>query len=158
MRPGDIYWREIEPVWDVVSIYDGGRMFLRQFGEVTTAQQHLIATHWCQSEVCNGGFHQFYSNPTGVLAPEAVRGFEALGLLEAAGVVAKTMEYFSQPYPREQQDRLASLVVVPGAPRREWDPFYERDLEFYEAIDSEHNGYERSADIYVLRSRSLPAV
>ncbi|WP_369973953.1 DUF4375 domain-containing protein [Polaromonas sp. SP1] len=32
--------------------------------------RHLFAVHWCQSEICNGGFMQFFANSTGVLAPE----------------------------------------------------------------------------------------
>ncbi|WP_164468170.1 DMP19 family protein [Caulobacter vibrioides] len=49
-------------------------MFLAGFSAVPTPSKHLLATHWLQSEVHNGGFSQFFSNSTGVLAPEAVAG------------------------------------------------------------------------------------
>ena len=43
-----------------------------------------MAAHWCQSEVRNGGFHQFFTNHTGDLDnfitgnPDNVKGFEDL--------------------------------------------------------------------------------
>ena len=79
-QPGEIYWRAVDPIWHSISIYDGPRVFLRQFGKVPVHLGLLLAAHWCRSEVFNGGFHQFFSNPTGVLAPEAVSGFKAIGL------------------------------------------------------------------------------
>ena len=69
------YFDLIEPIWEQVSIYDGEAVFLRQFGAIAERQKHVLAAHWCQSEVCNGGFLQFFHNSTGVLCPEAVTGF-----------------------------------------------------------------------------------
>ena len=71
-KPPDSYWRLLEPIWDSVSIYDGPKTFLRQYRRLPRAVGHLFAAHWCQSEICNGGFHQFFGNSTGVLAPEAM--------------------------------------------------------------------------------------
>jgi len=42
--------------------------------------QHLYCGHRCQSEVTNGGLYQFFSNTTGLLAPEALFGFREIGL------------------------------------------------------------------------------
>jgi hypothetical protein len=68
------YWDLVEPVWDEINIYDGPDVFLETFQKVPLKIGYLYAVHFCQSEVCNGGFGQFFFNSTGVLAPEAVRG------------------------------------------------------------------------------------
>jgi hypothetical protein len=131
---GRLYWAAIEPVWERVSIYDGAETFTRQFASVTEAQGLLLAAHWCQSEVCNGGLHQFFSNPTGVLAPEAVRGFGLLELGSAAEIVASAMRMLGQLYPRDHATRHVRLggIERPGSRRAEWDPFHGLDREFYE--------------------------
>lgn len=44
-----------------------------------------------------GGFSQFFSNSTGVLAPEAVEGFKAIGKPVVAGSVEQTMSLLGLP-------------------------------------------------------------
>jgi hypothetical protein len=70
----------IKPHWKRVTIYEGGDPFLREYARTPEAARNLLTAHWCQSEVCNGGPHLFFFNPTGVLAPEAAIGYEAIGL------------------------------------------------------------------------------
>jgi hypothetical protein len=70
MEAGDLYWTMIEPHWKRVTIYEGGDPFLREYARTPETARNLLSAHWCQSEVCNGGLHQFFFNPTGVLAPE----------------------------------------------------------------------------------------
>lgn len=139
MDEGQIYWSVIDPIWEKVSIYGSPDLFLHQFSKLTEVQRNLFASHWCQSEVRNGGFHQFFSNATGVLAPEAVAGFRAIGLSDCADVLQEAMKYFGRPYPREQEDRVAKLDAAR-------DPFEALDDRFYAAI--RNNGYEKAADQY----------
>src|SRR5256885_2761008 len=123
MKPGELYWSYVEPIWDRVSIYDGPEVFLDQVSKVSQVQKHLFAAHWCQSEVRNGGLHQFFSNPTGVLAPEALEAFRAIGLHQWTAILEEAMAFFSPSYPREQDDRLRMLARAAGKKRVEWDPF-----------------------------------
>lgn len=139
MNAGQIYWSVIDPIWEKVSIYGSPDLFLHQFSKLTEVQRHLFASHWCQSEVRNGGFHQFFSNATGILAPEAVVGFRAIGLTECADLLQQAMKHFGRPYPRDREDRLAKLDDVR-------DPFEALDDRFYIAIRNE--GYEKAADEY----------
>src|SRR5687767_13179443 len=67
MKPGQHYWSLVEPVWETISIYHTPDIFLTQFNSASLASRTLFAAHWCQSEVRNGGFHQFFGNSTGVL-------------------------------------------------------------------------------------------
>lgn len=105
---------------------------------VNEAQGLLVAAHWCQSEVCNGGLHQFFSNSTGVLAPEAIRGFELLQIAEVPRIVAAAVAMFGSTYPRDREARSHRLSELEraGDRRSDWDPFYELDEQFYEATGS----------------------
>jgi hypothetical protein len=78
MQPGEQYWNAIDPIWDDIDI-DTSESFQRTFQNVPRKLGLLYAAHFCQSEVCNGGFTQFFRNSTGVLAPEAIEGFAAIG-------------------------------------------------------------------------------
>jgi Domain of unknown function (DUF4375) len=147
-EPGEEYWSFIEPIWDAVSIYDGPDVFLDQFRKVTPEQGHIFAAHWCQSEVCNGGFHQFFRNPTGVLAPEASAGFRAIGLDDCAEILEDAMSFFGANYPREQQKREAILDRIQGDTSEEWDPFNHLNDKFYDGLNFKTGRFEKAADDY----------
>jgi hypothetical protein len=148
---GEKYWKAIEPIWKAISIYDGPELFLAQYQKVPPALGHLFAAHWCRSEVYNGGFHQFFTNWTGVLAPEAVEGFRAIGLDDCATVIEEAMKFFGNVYPRDRHQRCEVLASIPGRTREEWDPFYQLDERFYDLIDLENGGFDEAADKYASR-------
>jgi hypothetical protein len=150
-QPGDRYWSAVGPVWRSISMYGGPDLFLQQFGEVRREVGQLFAAHWCQSEVRNGGLHQFFSNSTGVLAPEALDGFRAIGLAEWTSILEEAMAFFGSPYPREQAARLELLAGRRGRRREEWDPFYRLDGRFYEWLHGGGNRWEHAADAYAER-------
>lgn len=144
----DSYWKYVEPIWDTVSIYDGGEVFLTQFNQATNKQKTLFASHWAQSEIMNGGLGQFFSNPTGVLAPEAVVAFNEIGMPNCAKTLDEAMKFFGKNYPRERPIREAVL-----------EEFYEKngegsiplkDLEDIMAteIEDENGGFENAANKY----------
>lgn len=138
------YWKLVEPIWDSVSIYEGGDTFLRQYGAAPEASRVLYAAHWTQSEVLNGGFGQYFSNSTGVLAPEAVDAFTALGMPRTAAAVAQAMSFFGAPYPRDRERREAAL----DAADEDVDPFEDADGVFFDSIEEENGGFEMAADAY----------
>lgn len=130
------YWSLVEPVWLPLNYaWDDPEKFVREFRRVRPEAGHLYAAHWCQSEVLNGGFHQFFSNTTGLLAPEAVEGFQAIGVTEWAEVLSEAMQYFGTPYPRDRNDRDKCLLMHQRRPREEWDPFYKLDERCFEFSD-----------------------
>ncbi|HWE95948.1 MAG TPA: DUF4375 domain-containing protein [Tepidisphaeraceae bacterium] len=145
--PGDRYWAAIEPIWESISIYRGPEVFAEQYEKVSRKLGHLFATHWCQSEVCNGGFHQFFSNPTGVLAPEAAAGFGAIGMPRCAAIVSDAMTRLGNPYPRDQMLRRAKLADVGGT-----ESFRGLDKRFYDELESESGGFSKAADAYADRT------
>ena len=137
-EPGSVRWKAVEPYWQRVDIYGGADGFLRSFAAVPEPVGHLLAVTWCESEACNGGFHQFFKNSTGVLAPEAALGFRALNMPALAEMVEKAMSVFGIPYPREGEERKRILARIgEGADddaEREWNPFYDLDDGFFATI------------------------
>src|SRR5580704_9011076 len=102
LNPGEQYWSMVEPVWDDIEIYQGPEEFVRTFAKVPRPAGLLFAAHFCESEVCNGGFDQFFSNSTGVLAPEAIEGFKAIGQNLVAVIIQEACCLFGEPFPRER--------------------------------------------------------
>jgi hypothetical protein len=150
--PGIRYWSLVEPIWDQISIYDGPDVFQEQFRAAPPVAATLFAAHWCQSEVCNGGFDQFFYNPTGVLAPEALAAYRTMGLTEWSDSLAEAMAYFDTPYPRDRDLRLAVLTVDDRRVRRA--RFEELDDRFFAWLNAEPDRWERAADEFARRHQS----
>lgn len=140
------YWNHVEPIWDAISIYDGPKTFLRQFSRVPEHAGYLFAVHWCTSEVCNGGFHQFFFNSTGILAPEAVAGFRTVGMPQTAAVIAEAMARLGDPFPRDRFLRQNALDVLDPDDMDDdddWiDPFDDLDSRFYDLYETENGGWQ----------------
>jgi len=146
------YWQLVEPVWDTLVQWDEIPVFQAAFASADRAARTLFAAHWLYSEVCNGGFHQFYWNSTGVLALEAAEAFVAIGMPRTAGVVRRSMSWFPIPYPRERALRIGVLEVYATANPESPSPFDECDDEFYEVVDSESGGFVRAANSFAKRA------
>jgi hypothetical protein len=146
--PGNHYWSVISPYWlSLNASWDrGADAFLAECRRVPAPVLHIYAGHWCQSEVDNGGFHQFFFNTTGLLAPEAAQGFRAIGLLDWSAIVSDAMNFFGDAYPRERSIRLN--LLPPGEP----SPFAALDQRFYESPDAARYHWERAADSYARRA------
>ncbi len=145
------YWSIVEPVWDVIDI-SRPDIFTQTFGSVPRASGLLFAAHFCQSEICNGGFHQFFWNSTEVLAAEAVEGFHEIGQHQVAALIEKAMSLFGSGYPRDRKERQTRLEQVSRSSLDALD-----DL-FYSLIDSEAGGFTVAADRYeaTVRPNSNP--
>jgi hypothetical protein len=146
-KNANTYWALVEPHFERVSIYDGPDAFLREYAATPDRARHLLAAHWCVSEVGDGGFVQFFSNATGVLAPEAVLGLEAIGLGDAAAVVRDAMKVFGARYPRDmtaRRKRVAALVKGRGAP----GPFAAADARLSELLRQHEGGFDAAAAAY----------
>lgn len=128
-------WSVIKPYWKAVDIYGGESKYLRGLAKLPVAARRLFTVHWCDSEVCNGGFHQFFSNSTGIVAPEALAGFRAIGAIQCAAILERAMSLLPDQYPRDRDERTEALasIKLPGGKRSEWDPFYSLDEEYYAA-------------------------
>jgi hypothetical protein len=152
-EPGDLAGAVLAPVQKAVKLGDG-EAFARVLAALRPDERYLYAVFWCDAEVCNGGFHQFYANSTGVVAPEATEGFDALGLHECAALVRDTMRFFGARYPRERETRCELLDRVRGDTRKEWDPFFTKNDAYYALFKGDT--LAAAADAYVVREGSVP--
>jgi hypothetical protein len=154
------YWKTVEPVCDIINIYEGPEVFLSTFATVRPEAGLLYAAQLCQSEICNGGFTQFFFNSSGVLAPEAVEAFLAIGQPKVAACIQKAMDMLPSPYPRDRQVRQAALrdlqpntTDTESAPAlggyRNVEAFGPLEHDFYGLLESENNGFEAAANKYV---------
>jgi len=136
------YWQTIEPIWNAINVYDGPEAFLETYSKVPRQAALLYAAHFCQSEVCNGGFEQFFFNSTGVLAPEAAQGFRALGQNKTADLVENAMLPFGSQYLRDREKRQAILASLPPK------AFNSLNQQFFALIETEGGGFEVAANRY----------
>lgn len=122
-------WQVIEEIWmDPGDVDD--RIRLEQ---LTPGQRAVYSLTWTEREVCNGGFHQYFWNPTGGLAHEAVEGVRLLGIdryadliVRAAEIGLGTTEALSWSARRDRLDRLSP------AAEEELDGLGD---EFYDLLD-----------------------
>ena len=148
MRQVD-YWSVVEPIWEAISIYNGPKVFLSQYSEAPQTARLLITAHWCQSDVRNGGFRQFFENSTGVLAPEAIEAFYEIGMPRAASIVKEACALFDPDYPRAKSTR-AKIIREKGLK----DELDRLEDSFYSAIESEAGGFTAAADAYASANNS----
>lgn len=144
----DKYWKLVEPVWDRISIYDGDEKFLLQFAEATEEQKVLFASHWTQSEIMNGGLGQFFTNDTGVLAPEAAIAFERLGMPNCADILRRSMHFFGTPYPRDRSTREQKFESFHKQFGEDAIPLLDLEDVVAVEIEEENGGFWKAANRY----------
>jgi hypothetical protein len=94
---------------DALEIHEGPERFLTDYSKLPSHVRPIVAGAWCEHEVCNGGFRQFFWNSTGVLAPEAMEAFQLVGLPALASIVEEASAVFGSPFPRERDARCGVL-------------------------------------------------
>jgi len=103
-------WLVVAEIWKWADFYEAYAPFKQQMAELTKGQRAIYATLWCDAEVDNGGFHQFFGNSTGMLGPDAVEGFRLIGMEESAKAVEAAIAWAKfDPYPRERKERQERL-------------------------------------------------
>jgi len=65
---------------DEISIYEAPQVFIANTKSLLPGNAPYSPLYWLQAEVLNGGLLQFFSNDTGVLAPEAVAACRSISM------------------------------------------------------------------------------
>ena len=110
-----------------VNIYDGEDAFYESTKSVPRQSLVLYAVFFCDSEIRNGGLRQLFGNSTGILVPEAIEGFRAIGLEACADTIEKASRLFGDTFPRDRwkrQEIIESLEYPGGDPNliTEYEP------------------------------------
>ena len=117
------YWDEIEQAFEDVDIYETYDVFKQGTAKYAEWKIDILAVHWTMSEVVNGGLEQYFRNSTGILAPEAVLGFQRIGKPELAAALQKAIALLGEPYPRERKERSERLAGLTGGQKQETEGF-----------------------------------
>lgn len=123
-------WELIQPLWYNVSIYDGLDVYNRDLEPFSDAQRKMLALLWYDSEVCNGGHDQFFSNSTGIVWKDAIECMRMIGAVKYAENFQKAIDMFggAVPFNRdERNDVLDKLYEEDG-----FDDFNQIDMFYYE--------------------------
>jgi hypothetical protein len=142
-KKSEDYYKLIEPIWDQINIYDGPDVFLKTYSAAKQPAGLLYCAHFAQTEICNGGFKQLFSNSTGVLSQEAVEGFQLIGMNRTAALIVAATEALGTPFPRDRNERRQKLKGVPK------DFLNQLDKKFFEEIEKENGGFLASSDAFV---------
>jgi hypothetical protein len=135
----DSYWEVLKPCFEAVDIYNGPENYDAAIAALPRPVVLLYATHMFLAEVHNGGFLQFFWNNTGMVAPESVEGFRAMGMPAMASLLEKAASKLGQPYPRDRDERWDALLVESGRSTRDLKRIFRKQnhryLAFVEATE-----------------------
>lgn len=102
--------------------------------DLSQYQIGLCSAWLCQMEVRNGGFHQFFSNSSGIAAREAVMGFTMIGATNCAQILREAIAMFPNgECPEETYDRHADLNEIPP------EQFRPLEKRFYAQIQNDED-------------------
>ena len=95
----------IDPVWWTGNIYDGAAAYKASLRGFSQNQIRIFALCWYTAEVSNGGHHQFFSNSTGIVWPEALSALEAIGSHDGAAILREAIDRLGGTPPRDREAR-----------------------------------------------------
>jgi hypothetical protein len=129
---GDDPMAVIDPVWWGATIYDGPAAYEKSLEPFSTPQRLVWAMLWYDAEGNNGGHDQFYANSTGIVWRDALQGFEAIGVPEAAAIL------------RESARRLGGK---PSLVREEREQQLDTFAPDFGDLDDRYYDLEKSVDV-----------
>lgn len=128
------YWELLEPYFETINNYDGPDQFMSSIADVPRLVVLLYAAHMSSSEIHNGGFLQLFWNSTGVIAPDAIEAFHAMGMPILAALVAEASLLLGAHYPIDRDDRWDALLVESGKTEVELKRIFAEQSNFYLAF------------------------
>lgn len=115
-----------------------GNNYKKEFSNVqklTKGQQAMFAVWWVEAEVNNGGFNQFYFNPSGQYAEMAEDGFQLFGASKFANLMRRANKVYAEN--RERLEEFDDGTMESFSESYKDNPLNALDEEFYELYNSE---------------------
>lgn len=112
VRQIESYWKVLEPFFEAVDTGGAQEAYAASIEKLARPVVLLYATHMCLSEVHNGGLLQFFWNSSGVIAPESIEGFVAMGMPKLAYLLQQAASLLGNPYPRDRDARWEALLAA----------------------------------------------
>ncbi|MFN0244997.1 MAG: DMP19 family protein [Planctomycetota bacterium] len=98
----------------LIELSERGPFWKHDFDELSLAERVFLAIWELESEVNNGGFHQYFSNSSGDTAFAVCDSLDAIGAHKAARIVAKANLIFPNAMPPQAQDERESALESLG--------------------------------------------
>ncbi|MBW3623229.1 MAG: DMP19 family protein [Armatimonadetes bacterium] len=151
LDPASISWTVIEPLWEAID-FSKPKSIFPILSEVSPGQRALLCVDWCQKEVRNGGFEQFFLNSAGMLANEALKGFKLIQAFSYAELLDRALTVFPEgKAPIGRSIRAKQIKSLSKCERENlFGPLEDR---FYQLLRSEENDLERYCTMYVMTHR-----
>jgi hypothetical protein len=99
----------IEPVYWTVNIYGSPQEYEASLKAFSRPQRLVLGLHAYIAEVNNGGHEQFYLNSSGIVWPDAIEGFTAIGVPEGALILRESAERLGGSPSLEREERNRQL-------------------------------------------------
>lgn len=114
--------------------------FHAEISMLSPAIANVICVELLDWQVRNGGFHQYFYNPYGITIDGAVRGFEAMGLIQCARIAREACAKFGAGVPEDRDDRIALVGDMDDEKisfNEEDDAYYALDMDaMYAVLDT----------------------
>lgn len=121
----------IDPVWWTADFYANIAKYEASLAQFSRPQRYVWAVLWYDSEVCNGGHSQFYSNSTGMVWRDALAGHLAIPLSEAHDILQESIRRLGGSPSFDRTERNAQLDLT----RACFDDLDDRYYSFIREID-----------------------
>jgi hypothetical protein len=121
----------IDPVWWTADFYEDIAKYEASLSKFSRPQRHVLAVLWYDSEVCNGGHSQFYSNSTGMVWRDALAALLAIPLSEAHDILQESARRLGGTPSFDRTERNTQLDVS----RANFGDLDDRYYEFIREID-----------------------
>lgn len=154
-------WGVIEPIWFLPTPDDDEEDAPPQWQFVTKGQRLVYAVTWLEREVLNGGFAQYFDNPTAWTFHDALGGLRAMNRPAIADLLVQSASHFPNGRPSRirklRQEQLNKLADAERQRRNVADDphvisilgetvFDAADTKFYELYGDGADYYRAMAD------------
>lgn len=103
-------------IWSAANIYGSEVEYERSLRGAPKPLVSLWALTWADAEICNGGFHQFLTNSTGIVFHEAIDGLELFQANAAHALFVELGSLFPNGLPaRDRRQREAQVASIADA-------------------------------------------
>jgi len=125
------YPRIYGPYSEQFNFYEGRVKWENSIKDIPQPAIYLFSVHWLHLEVFNGGFWQYFYNSTSICYPEAMEGFDAIGMPDVTKIIETAVKRVGSPFPYENEIRKN----IVGPPNQRMD-FNDLDDKFYALADT----------------------
>jgi HEAT repeat protein len=102
------------------------------WSDFSEPRRHVSAVQILDADVCNGGFWQYFFNPSGDLWPDAMAGLEAIGAKHDRELVGRALAMFAQPLSTDREQRARQLSELAEQDEK---AFHELEQSFFKDQD-----------------------